>query len=273
MIIVNPQWQGIGSKNPVPQGAEIIKKILGDLKYQEIPLDNTDIEVEDNVKGLSQIFTLIKQVNTLLDTKNPEIIFTCGGDCSSDFAQISYMNEKYNGDMTLIWIDAHADLNTPQSSQSKNFHGMPIRSLMGDGHPKITKQVTKFLKPDQLVFFGLRSIDPEEQRFIEEFNIPVYTTKQTGNGNIKDIPLPSKNIYLHVDIDSLDQSIFNDCATPTSGGFSLETLTNLISNIMRDHNVIGGCLTEYGPKTADSQKNIIEKILLEAFDIRQNFML
>jgi len=272
MIIINPQWQGVGLKNSILQGAEFIKTVLNDLEYQEIPIDDTDITIEDDVKGLAQISTMIKEVQTLLQDKKPDILFTCGGDCSSDFAQISYMNEKYNGNMALIWVDAHADLNTPESSPSKNFHGMPIRSLIGEGHPKITEQVTKFLKPDQLTFFGLRSIDPEEQRFLDEFNIPIYTTKQTGNGDVKNISFSSKNIYLHVDLDSLDQSIFNDCATPTSGGFSLETLTNLISNIMQNHNVIGGCLTEYGPKKPHSAEDIVKTLLLDAFDIRQNFI-
>jgi len=272
MIIVNPQWQGIGSKNPIPQGAEFIKTLLRDLEFEQIPLDETEITLEDDVKGLTQISELNKQVRTLLHNKKPETIFTCGGDCSSDFEQIAYMNNKYNGDMTLIWVDAHADLNTPQSSPSKNFHGMPIRSLMGEGHPQITEQVEKFLKSDQLFFFGLRSIDPEEKRFIEEFNIPVYTTEQTGDGKIKNIPIPSKNIYLHVDIDSLDQSIFNDCATPTSGGFSLEALKNMISSIMQNYNVIGGCLTEYGPKKAHASEDIVRALLLDAFDIHQNFV-
>jgi len=272
MIIINPQWQGVGSANPIPQGAEFIRTLLSNIECDEIPLDDTKITLEDNVKGLTQISKLNKQVRTLLYNKKPETIFTCGGDCSSDFEQISYMNKKHNGDMTLIWVDAHADLNTPQSSPSKNFHGMPIRSLMGEGHPKIIGQIEKFLKPDQLFFFGLRSIDPEEEKFIEEFNIPVCKAEQTGDGKIKNIPILSKNIYLHVDIDSLDQSIFNDCATPTSGGFSLETLKNIISSIIQNYNVVGGCLTEYGPKTEHASEDIVRTLLLDAFDIHQNFV-
>ena len=272
MIIINPQWQGIGTRNSVPQGAETIKTLLKDFQVHSIPLDDSDLKLENNVIGLSQITKLSQHVQDLLQREKPDITFTCGGDCSSDFSQLAYLNEKHDGDFTLIWIDAHADLNTPESSPSKNFHGMTLRTLMGDGPKELTDLVGKFMKPSQLVFSGLRSIDPEETRYLDEHNIPVFTTQETIDGALDDFQFPTKNLYIHVDIDSLDETVFDNCATPTSGGFQLEQLTKLIDGLMARYNVIGGCLTEYGPKETDVAKDTVRSILFDGFRLQDSVL-
>lgn len=271
MIIINPQWQGIGRKNPVPKGADIIKGILDNFNTTIIPLNDNDLELEENVKGLSQISKQTGVVAKILDEEKPDRIFTCGGDCSSDFAQLTYLNDKYDGNLTLLWIDAHADLHTPESSPSKNFHGMTLRSLIGEGPEAVVQYIKKALKPNQVIFSGLRSYEEEESRFIDEFNVSVFSTQETRDGAIKAMKLPSDNIYIHVDIDSLDQSVFSDCATPTSEGFQLQELIDLIQDLIARHNVVGGCLTEYGPKADNSAKEIVEKLLLEGFKVQENF--
>lgn len=271
MIIINPQWQGIGHKNPVPQGAEYIQALLKDYNPHHVPLDNSDLEDIDNVKGLPQITALVEKTAAMIEAESPNKIFTCGGDCSSDYAQLAYLNDKYNGDFTLIWIDAHADLNTPESSPSKNFHGMTLRCLTGDGPISLTSKVKTKLNPDQFVFSGLRSIDPEETRYLEEHNIPVFTTAETRGGAIENTTFAHPNLYIHVDIDSLDESVFNHCATPTSGGFMLDELVELIKKLRSRYNVIGGCLTEYGPRDHGAAGDIVETLLFKGFEVQDEF--
>ncbi|MFN3701019.1 MAG: arginase family protein [Alphaproteobacteria bacterium] len=273
MIILNPQWQGIGRPTPIPDGAKAIGTLLNaqGFNIHQIPLDGRDLEIAENVKGLTPITALTNTIATLLETERPRKIFTCGGDCSSDFAQLTYLNALYGGDMALIWVDAHADLNTPASSPSKNFHGMTLRCLMGDGADSLTSLVKTPLKPDQLTFFGLRSIDPEEARFINDESIAVFETEKTRSLG-EDYPaLKSKNLYIHVDIDSLDQSVFNECATPTSGGFRLEELIALISYYTQNYNIIGGCLTEYAPKDPQSTLPLVENILMQGFNLKEQY--
>lgn len=272
MIVINPQWQGIGRKNPVPEGAKIIQDILKDYTTSSIPLDESELETTDNVKGLPQITALIEKAENLIETQKPRKIFTCGGDCSSDYAQLSYLNDLYDGDMALIWIDAHADLNTPESSPSGNFHGMTLRCLTGDGPEALTQKIKKPLGPDQMIFSGLRSIDPEEVRYLEEHDIPIYKTEDARQGAVLDATFPSRNLYIHVDIDSLDETVFNHCATPTSGGFQLAELTQLIRALSEKYNMIGGCLTEYGPKEPGFAKDIVKTLLLEGFQVHKNFV-
>lgn len=271
MIVINPQWQGIGRPNPVPQGAAYISELLSQYNPVQIPLDETALETVDTVKGLPQITKLVEKAESLINNLKPQKIFTCGGDCSSDFAQLAYLNDLYKGDMALIWIDAHADLNTPESSPSGNFHGMTLRCLTGEGPDVLTSRVKTPLKPSQLLFSALRSVDPEEVRYLEEHKIPVFKTDETRQGAVMDATFPSKNLYVHVDIDSLDQSVFNHCATPTSGGFMLDELTALIKSLFEKYNVIGGCLTEYGPRQSGDAAEIVETLLFKGFEVQKNF--
>lgn len=271
MIIINPQWQGIGRKNPVPQGAAFIQTILKQFSPVSIPLDDRDIALEDQVKGLTQISDLVKYTDSVIRQHSPSIIFTCGGDCSSDFAQLAYLNQKYNGDFSLLWIDAHADLNTPESSPSKNFHGMTLRALTGEGAAPLMPYIKLPIHPSQLSFFGLRSIDPEEIRYLDEHSIRVFKTDEVRAMNGAFPQLPHKNVYIHVDIDSLDETILSECVTPTSGGFKVDELIKLIQHYTQNYNVIGGCFTEYGPKSPGAAESIVEEILFNGFDIEKNY--
>ncbi len=271
MIIINPQWQGIGRKNPVPQGAEYIASLINHLAPEIIPLNTDDLITEEKVKGLPQITSVTDTVIARIQATKPKKIFTCGGDCSSDYAQMSYLNDLYKGEMGVIWIDAHADLNTPDSSPSGNFHGMTLRCLTGEGPDIMTGKIFKALSPAQISFSGLRDLDAEEIQYLDEHNIPVYSVDQTRAGALKNAPLPGKYLYVHVDIDSLDQSVFNDCATPTSDGFALDELTAMIKDLLARYTVIGASMTEYGPHEPDAASHIIKTLLFDAFDVEKNF--
>ena len=61
---------------------------------------------------------------------SPDKLFTLGGGCDADVPCLLYLNEEYRGDLTVIWFDAHGDLNTPEESATSLFYGMPLRSLM-----------------------------------------------------------------------------------------------------------------------------------------------
>ena len=269
MIILNPQWQGIGRINPVPKGADMIKALLNGISYENVPSDHRPIRLENNIYGLTPITEITRDVSKRIESRKPSKICTLGGDCSSDFAALTYLNHLYEGQMGVIWVDAHPDLNTPESSPSANFHGMTLRTLCGEGPVEMCELLKRPLIPEQLIFAAARSIDAEEARFM--------STNQRHNAAVSDLNknLPDlslfprfKNIYLHVDIDSLDGRLFDDCATPTIPGLTVEGLLRLIEFIQKSFNVVGTALTEYGPKTNNSGLKIIERVLFEGLKIK-----
>jgi arginase len=62
-------------------------------------------------------------------------------------APISYLNKLYGGDLAVVWFDAHGDLNSPATSVSQNFHGMPLRCLLGDGEETLKSACFSLLRP------------------------------------------------------------------------------------------------------------------------------
>ncbi len=102
-----------------------------------IPLSTRDLTTIDNIKCFEPILEQTKFFKEIIIDSKPDKISTIGGDCAVEIMPISYLNKIYQEDLCIIYIDAHADLNTPESSPSKAFHGMPLRTLLGEGKRRI----------------------------------------------------------------------------------------------------------------------------------------
>lgn len=130
--------------------------------------------------------------------------------------------------MGLIWVDAHTDYNTPQSSPSGNIHGMPVAHLTGLGDPQLTELGGGWhMRPEDIVMIGIRSVDARERDLMREVGIKAYTMKdvdQLGMTRIYEETMErlSNTTRLHVsfDADALDPSICPGVGTPVPGGLT-----------------------------------------------------
>lgn len=143
-------------------------------------------------------------------TKN-QFVVNVGGDHSVAIASVAAFLNRFP-DGVVIWVDAHADLNLPESSTTGNFHGMPLSLLLnlGDIGKSFVPWMNSFLKPQNLVYLGLRDIDPFEVHILQKLNIKYFSASE-----IQKIGMPSilKNIsdqttgraiHVSVDVDGLD---------------------------------------------------------------------
>lgn len=101
-------------------------------------------------------------------------------------------------------VDAHADLNTPESSPSKAFHGMPLRILLGEGNSAFVDLLFSNLEPAQICYVGLRDLDDPESEYIMQHNIT--TIADCLFEDVQDKIKHFKNVYIHLDLDVLDKS-------------------------------------------------------------------
>ena len=113
-------------------GAKALQQFFKDEKIKLIPLSPSPLDTVDNIKSYQPILEHIQAFRSILSNLDLDKIATLGGDCGVDMIPVSYLNKKYKGSLGILWIDAHADIHTPESSPSKNFHGMPIRMLLGE---------------------------------------------------------------------------------------------------------------------------------------------
>lgn len=270
-----PQWQAGAAGNKVHHGARII---ADDLVWQdmiEVPLvvdqpgqKSHDIMAYDVVK--QQLCDSLGIINH----HHPDRILTIGGDCSIDVASISYLAHKYGDDYLLVWFDAHGDLHTPQSSPSKNFHGMPIRTLLGEGDPGIVQSLPSHLNLGQVILVGIRDLEPAETEFIKTTSLMAFSASEAEQNPQKIIDMikakGKKYLHVHIDLDSLDPDVFPYVSYPIPNGLQLHTIQTIVESLQPSLEMVGFALTEY---SCDHQAGlpIIRKLLNLSF-IQPNLM-
>jgi arginase len=131
-----PQWQGSSHRDgpSLIRGSELIAEALNYLPFERIDVSRREAsETLSNIRAKADLLNHAKYVRQIIEKTHPKRIVTLGGDCGVDLLPITYLHKRYGSDLAVIWIDAHADLNTPASSSSQAFHGMVLRACLGEG--------------------------------------------------------------------------------------------------------------------------------------------
>ncbi|MEM9327141.1 MAG: arginase family protein [Bacteroidota bacterium] len=244
-----PEWQGYAESNDVYHGALALRDALdiGDFHLIEVP-ETEELSTANQIKGYTANLRQLQATRRAIDEIRPDSVFMVGGTCSSEIAPVSWLNHRYGGDLTVLWFDAHGDLNTPETSPSKHFHGMPLRSLVGEGDRAMLQERFSNLTPKQIILVGTRDLDAEEERFINEQRIAVVRSDQLqalhgvveGKG--------AKKLYVHVDLDVLDPESFSHQLLPVRGGPSTEILGTTLQHLSETFDIVGLSIVEYAPK-------------------------
>jgi arginase len=215
-----------------------------------VPIRET-IEKEDAdnkyLKQITQVCSDLesKVYNSLKDGVTPIVI---GGDHCIAMGSVAgtsrYFREKEES-IGLIWIDAHADLNTPESSPSGNIHGMPLSALLGDGHSDLVNLggFKGKIKPENTVLIGIRDIDGEEKEICKKSGIRYFTMREIDERGMMSVMIESiklasngtSGIHLSIDLDGIDPLYAPGVSTPVTGGLSYRE-THLALEMLADTN-------------------------------------
>jgi arginase len=140
----------------------------------------------------------------------------------------------------VIWVDAHADFNTPATTPSGNVHGMVVASLMGRCPPPLRIGAT-LLEPELTAMIGIRDLDVEEREALSDSGIFVHTMRdvdEQGMADVVDDVLRQFRgvdaIHVSLDMDSLDPSAAPGVGTPVPGGLTYRE-AHLIMEMLADH--------------------------------------
>ncbi|HKE57046.1 MAG TPA: arginase [Pyrinomonadaceae bacterium] len=157
-------------------------KDLGDLRLerpQVIP------EANDKLKYVQQISSACEQVAVHVEEilNAGELPLVLGGDHSiaiGSVAGVAAYTSKREQSLGLIWFDAHADMNTPETTPSGNIHGMPLAVLLGYGAPELTNVAgfTPKLDPTLCAHVGARDIDAGERELIRQLGMRFFTMRE-----------------------------------------------------------------------------------------------
>lgn len=183
-------------------------------------------------------------------------VIALGGDHTISIGTISGASAAVDGDLGLIYIDAHPDANTDESSLSGNIHGMVTTALMGLGHKKLTAvggdQVK--IKPENLILVGAKDFDQAEIDIIRREKVSVFTPvdfEAAGFGalyqKIKELSKRVKKVWVSFDIDSIDSQFAPATPMSTAGGLTYREINSLSRFIGKECDIAGLDIVECMP--------------------------
>jgi arginase len=132
------------------------------------------------------------------------------------------------GALGLVWVDAHADMNTPATSGSGNVHGMPLAALVGSEPAELSRigAVSPTVRPEQTALIGIRNLDAREKEMVRAAGVHVFTMKDIDRAGIALVVeqalavagRDTAGVHLSFDMDVCDPSIAPGVGTPVKGG-------------------------------------------------------
>ena len=182
----------------------------------------------------------------------PEGVFpiVLGGDHSLSMGSVA--GAARGRRVGVVWVDAHADFNTPETSPSGNVHGMPLAVLSGLGHPRLT-EVFRAVDPKDVVLVGVRSLDPGEKRLLKEAGVRVYTMHEVDRLGVARIAeevlknLQGLPLHVSLDADVLDPTLAPGVGTPVPGGLTYREAHLLMEILAESGRVQSLDLVEVNP--------------------------
>lgn len=204
---------------------------LKDSSFEERKTNDRD---EYGVKNAAIVLEMAKTLHELVyqTLQLGRMPVTIGGDHSLGIATVSAAL-RHNPDTCVLWIDAHADINSPATTDTGNLHGCPISFVMGidrELYPPEFAWVPEVLKLNRIAYIGLRDVDEGEKAILRKYNIPafsMYHIDKYGIGKVLDMALDAVNptrespVHLSYDIDAIDPTFVAATGTRVEGGLYL----------------------------------------------------
>uniref|UniRef100_A0AC34R105 Arginase n=2 Tax=Panagrolaimus sp. JU765 TaxID=591449 RepID=A0AC34R105_9BILA len=265
------------------------------LSTSKIPINWREI-IQETVTGrhLSQLEgvavnsqKLASAVNSALQSGigcgDKEELLVVGGDHSCAIGTWSGVASaiRPHGDIGLIWVDAHLDAHTPESSPTGNLHGQPVAHLLGFGNQKLTKIGDQWpkLKPNNLVFVGIRSYEPPEQELLHSLGVKIFYDDEVAKRGIHDVmneaidrvSFKTYGFGLSIDLDGFRVEDAPAVGTPEAGGIIADEFLSFIKCHPMEK-LLATEIVEFLPERDDTAKtseklvrDLVEHIYLPRF--------
>jgi arginase len=228
---------------------EAIGHVVEDAGNISVAIAEQKKEGDPHAKYLREITaTCTKQADLVLKTLEAgKVPIVLGGDHSVAAGTVAGVSEFYrrqNQKVGLIWIDAHTDINTPESSPSGNVHGMPLAAIMGLGPNELANiyNYSPKIAPENCVLVGVRNIDAIEKENVRKAGIDVFTMRDIDERGMRTVMEEALRIagrgtagyHVSLDMDWVDPEDAPGVGTPVRGGATYRE-AHLAMEIIADH--------------------------------------
>lgn len=229
-----------------------------------VEIKETQREGETNARYLASI----REACTLLSALVAESLaagrtpLVLGGDHSINIGTMAGYGQAFQDadddrGVGLLWIDAHADMNTPETSPSGNIHGMPLAVALGHGHQSLVDLGVPgpHVDPRDVVLVGIRDVDVSERPLVRESGIRTFTMRDLDERGAAEVMyeamriLKKKTRGFHVtfDADGLDPEVAPGVGTPVQGGISYREAHLMMEIVAESGGMLGFEIAEVNP--------------------------
>ncbi|PIJ43153.1 arginase family protein [Tatumella sp. OPLPL6] len=260
-----PQWQG-GNNPPYRLGAQLLSFLAPDATgpVEEVTVSEPTGEPLTEVEGIMAKPQLLRQLGNaqqIIDKHRPDAIVVLGGDCLVSLAPFSYLLEKYQDKLGVLWIDSHPDVQTPK--QFSHAHAYVLGALLGTGDPSLVDQVSTKLLPEKVMIAGIHHPSAYERDYLEHHKIATFSPQQIKQGTDTISEWIAKEeiefLAIHLDLDVLDPRLFRSVlfAEPeqsphkfdgiAQGQLSIEDVLKVITAATSTTQTVGLTIAEHMP--------------------------
>ena len=205
------------------------------------------VEKREEIRQLAAVRDVCEDVAERAQAMISEGLFPIflGGDHSISIGTVSGVARSF-GRTGVIWLDAHADFNLPETSPSGNIHGMPLSVLTGRGHPDLVGIGGEgaSVRTEDVVILGLRSVDVKERSLLLEAGVRVYTMKEIDAYGVASVVRRAlsdlshlERIHLSVDLDAVDPGVAPGVGTPVRGGLTYRE-AHLVMELINEAGIV-----------------------------------
>lgn len=248
-----------------------------------VPLAETCDEGDPRLKYMEPIIDVAQRLSeqvarTMAEGRVPLVL---GGDHSMSLGSV--MGAARGRKLGLIWLDAHGDFNTHETTPSGNIHGMPLAALCGYGAPALvtlggTQPAGAAIDPHNIAIIGARDLDQHEKTLLREAGVAVFSMEAIDKLGINEVLhraidiacRDTDGIYLSLDIDGVDPMFAPGVGTPVAGGLTFREAHLVVEQLAGTGRIIGMDVVEVNPilDKVNMSGELAVKLTLSAFGKR-----
>lgn len=225
-------------------------------------IQETEHQADDSQKYIHEIARVCRKLyaTCLASLDAGALPLVIGGDHSlaagSVAASADFVRRTTSKPLGLIWVDAHGDMNTPQTTTSGNVHGMPLAALLGSEPVSLaTIGSNPSVDPAHTVLLGIRNLDEEEKDRIRASGVHVFTMKDVDRDGIARVAeralalalTDTGGLHVSFDLDACDPTVAPGVGTPVRGGFNYREAHMIMELIADSQALMALDLVEVNP--------------------------
>ncbi|MEH3075676.1 MAG: arginase family protein [Quadrisphaera sp.] len=269
--LVWPQWQGAGSTSvtallpdlPLAEarrsytvGTAVLQAVLpphdGPTAVVPVRIDDHGLDERDGIEAKTAVLDQLDDALALIDQHDPERITTLGGDCGVSLGPFSALAARYDGDVAVIWVDSHPDMDTGQTSYA-GYHAMVVSALTGHGDAELLDRLPAVLPASKVALVGMHDwTDPAHEPVAAEWGLSVFSPEQLRTDSTALLEwlrgTGARRVLVHFDVDTVDADEFQLGLGYDAGGLTSAQARRVVADVAAAAEVVALTVAEYVPR-------------------------